>query len=363
MFNKIIIYLFYSTSILHAIYGDKDFLLFLRIAQLFGLISFLRVLGFKGRRFFESKAVFRSNSFKILVLSLIGAFIIGIINTRYNFLSNIYPLSFFGVSWLICYIKPRKNVFILISLATFSLLFYYYLSGVNPTEWVKGSRNHVSVLALYITIVPLLIHLLNNGKASLLLYIVLPFLCFMLSVFAVGRSGIVTSFLLLGGNIFLYYKNHKHKFKILLLYSSFIILIFYFLLPNFQFFLDSYLYKFTTREFALEDREDIIELYLNKMDFLTSFFSINSLEMISKNDLTLHNSYLHWHFAFGVFGLFILFISLKSLVKLFKINKIYFLILAVVLLRSFTDQILFSEGILLGLPFLLIISLIDFKFV
>ena len=150
--NKIIIIIFYIFSILHALFGEKEMLFFLRIAQIFGLIAFIRVWSLMGINLFQSKSIIRLNGFKVCLLAIFSTILIGFINFRLTILPVIYPISFLGVSLLISKTKLKINIFIFISFLVFSLLCYYFLTGVPQSDWVKGSRNHVSVLVLYISI-------------------------------------------------------------------------------------------------------------------------------------------------------------------------------------------------------------------
>lgn len=359
--NRIIIIIFYLCSILHALFGEKEWLFFLRIAQIFGLIAFVRVWSLMGVNLFEFRSIIRLNGFKVCLLAIASTILIGFINFRLTILPVIYPISFLGVSLLISKTKLKINIFIFISFLVFILLSYYFKIGMSPTEWVKGSRNHVSVLVLYISIMPLLIHKLNNGGTHLIINIILPILAFTFSLFAIGRSGIMVSGIYLLGNMYLYLINHKNKYKILLM-----VLIVLYIMSNeimnyFEILNNDYLYKINNRGLQLEARQDIIDYYFSKINFITIFFSIDNLELSEKLGLTLHNSYLSWHFRFGFFSFIILYISLKSLFQSLKANKSIALILLVILIRSFTDQILLTEGILLGLPFILSLTIDNYK--
>ena len=250
---------------------------------------------------------------------------------------------------------------IFISAIVFGLLSYYALIGVSPQEWVKGSRNHVSVLVLYISIVPSLIYQLSNRGAHLILNIIFPTIALSLSIIAIGRSGIIVSSIYFLGNIYFYLNNYKYKYASFLIISLGLLIFSYELKSSFELINDVYLYKINNRGVKLESRQEIIDYYLSKLNFFTLIFSLESLNLKEKMDLTLHNSYLCWHFKYGFFSFLILYISLRSFFKSLLRNKKLALILIVILTRSFTDQILLTEGILLGFPFILSLIMVNTK--
>lgn len=101
---------------------------------------------------------------------------------------------------------------------------------------------------------------------------------------------------------------------------------------------------------------------MNKLDFLSSIFSLPDDNFISSvGGLTFHNSYIHWHFTYGFGSVLILIIVMRSIVKSFMREVYLNLLLIVLLVRSFSDQILLSDGILFGLPLFLIITINDRK--
>lgn len=359
--NRIIVIFFYTFSILHSLFGEKDFLLFLRLAQFSGLIAFLIVLNQKDTNLFKSKSIISLTGYKVSFLAIGGTLIIGFLNLRLNISSIIYPISFIGVSLLTIISKPKLNIFIFLSFLVFLLFFYYALTGVNSSLWVKGSSNYVSVLVLYISFVPLLIHKINKGGVNLILNIIFPLLALCFSLIAIGRSGIIVSTIFFLGNLTLYFRDHKHKFMILSIFIIFFAFLSSKLYSYIDFITNEYLFKLINKGTTSDVRKDIVDYYFSKINFRTLLFSIDNLDLDKKMGVTLHNSYLSWHYKYGFFSFVIFYITILSFFKSLKRDKVLSIILIVILIRSFTDLILLTEGILFGFPFILALLLVDYK--
>jgi len=359
--NRLIVIFFYIFSILHTLFGEKDFLLFLRLAQFSGLIAFLMVMNQKGGNLFKSKSIIRLTGYKIPFLAIAGTIIIGLLNLRLNITPIIYPISFISVSLLTILSKPKLNIFIFLSFLVFLLFFYYALTGVDISLWVKGSSNYVSVLVLYISFVPLLIHKINKGGVNLILNIIFPMLALSFSIIAIGRSGIIVSTIFFLGNLTLYVRNHKHKFMILSIFIIFFAFSFSKLYSFIDFITNDYLFKLINKGATSEVRKDIVDYYFSKINFRTLLFSIDNLDLDKQMGVTLHNSYLSWHYKYGFFSFVIFYMTILTFFKSLKTDKVLSIILIVILIRSFTDLILLTEGILFGFPFILALLLVDYK--
>lgn len=337
-------------------FGEKEFLFFLRFAQVFGLISFFRLIFLEGGNLINSRVKLKSYPYIFTFLAIIGLILTGLLNSRLLILSLIYPISFFSISYLIIITKPSHKPFTFISILVFLTLIFYYVNGLSPTEWVKGSRNHISVLLIYTTIIPILLNELNTRKSNLTVNVIFPLLSLALSITAVGRSGILSSAVLFSGSIY-YYLTNTERFRYLL-YPFFILLFssFYFLLlPYIDFINDSYLYKFNNRGIQLESRQEIINFYISQIDLKSFIFSFDNIKQVQYLGLTFHNSFIHWHFSYGIFSVFLFLLTIRSFIKLIRHNIYLSILFLVIILRSFTDQILYSDGILIGLPFILIL--------
>lgn len=353
-FNRILILLFFLFSLLHQIIGLKEDLIFLRLAQLVGFFAFFKLL-----MDFELKVIIRKTTFKILLISIISTITVGIVNNRLYLLNLVYPLCFFSISWMMVNAKLAPRFFVIVTLLVVSVFSLLYLTNVPPSEWVKGSRNYVSVLLMYLTITSSCVALINTRVPNFLVHLLLPLLCMIFTILALGRAGIITALLLFFVNTLYYFDGiKKNGWKILIF--LFLLSIALFTSDRFDSIQSNYLYKFERKGFDLDERGDIINLYLEKLDFLSSIFSLPDYSfMRAVGGLTFHNSFIHWHYTYGFGSFLILFLVIHSIFKSFR-REIYLnLLLVLVLVRSFTDQVLLSDGILLGLPFFLIIAIND----
>ena len=359
--DRLLIYSFFAFSVMHQIIGAKDDLFFLRIAQLTGMSSFFRIV-FSDE---ISRVLRRSHhlSFKILLVCIASTLVVELFNDRLYLLDLIYPLSFFSVSYLIIKTRPSPTFFLVVSVITFAFLFSKYIQGYPPAEWVKGSRNFVSVLCIYLTITTILVSNLFTKETKLAIYFGLPLMTVVFSVLALGRSGIISSILILivSSLHFINSKGRQHlsKYFFLLIVLGLGIFVYQYI----DFIESSFLYKFERKGIELDERGDVISMYLNNLDLYTFLFSYESLDWIfTVQGITLHNSYLHWHFSFGFGAFIILFLILKSGASTYKTSKYLAFLLGIILIRSFSDQVLLSDGILLGFPLILLIMINDYKF-
>lgn len=346
--SQILVYPFFVFSVAHNIFGSKENLLLLRLAQGCGVLSFFWVIWN-----FESFRWKNSFSFRLLLVLTISIVLVNLMNGQLDLFSIVYPLSFFSISFLIRDSNVSLTFFVVLTIVVYSWFGYVAINEISPNEWVKGSRNHVSVLVIYMVILTQLIVLIKYGGGNLITHAILPFGSLIFSVLAIGRGGIISSGLLFIFSVLhLYFKNKKMQFNILILFIGiFFVGIWFFnlldVLNQFDI-INQYLYKFETQGFESEDREYLIYSYINSMSLLDFFIGNRDFPLI---DLTLHNSFLHWHLKYGIGSLFFCIIVIRKMLHLMSFNFSIFLILLVILFRSWSDQILVSDGILMGLPF------------
>ena len=354
--DKTLVILFFLFSVLHQIIGDKEDLTFLRLAQIVGIISFVRFLALA-----DFKILIKYISFKIFIVCVIATVLVGFANGRLYLLNLIYPLSFISVSYLAIKSKPSFQFFVLITGLIFAFLIYKILQGNPPGSWIKGSRNYVSVLILYLTITTICIHRINNNTGfKMIVYFVLPLIGMFFCVLALGRAGILSSILLIASSLLYLSRDKLNRNKT----RIFLLLIAVTLIPvifdNFDQIEASYLYKFQTKGLELDERADVIDLYFDKINVISFIFSVPDVNSIYYSEgITLHNSYLHWHFSYGIGAIFIFILLFKSILVSFRRDLNLNILLVIILMRSFSDQILLSDGILMGFPLFLIIMIND----
>lgn len=156
-------------------------MLLLRLAQGCGVLSFLGYLEFWK---FPLEKFF---SFRLLLVLTISIVLVNLMNGQLDLFSIVYPLSFFfnfiSYSWFKCFF----NVFVVLTIVVYSWFGYVAINEISPNEWVKGSRNHVSVLVIYLVILTQLIALIKYGGGNLITHAILPFGSLIFSVLAIGR--------------------------------------------------------------------------------------------------------------------------------------------------------------------------------
>jgi len=360
--NNFLIFSFVLFSLLHQLIGDKDDLFYLRVAQAIGLVSFVRVMFLKWSEdpFFRETAAIRSVKL-ILAICVISSMMIEFAHSRFYFLNLIYPISFGAVSMLVYVVRPSVVPFVTLSVLVQLWVFSKFFAGLSPNDWVKGSRNYVSVVVMYTVLVPFLIAKLRpkeDWKTELLF---LSMGALALSVFALGRSGILACLMLVGVNVYNGLRGARRVFSVgvILIVVSFAS---YWVYVNLDSISSVFLYKFETRGFESQERSMIIKNYFDRLDAYSLLFSYPDItRFLTVHGITLHNSYLHWHFSYGIGAVLVLNVIVGAAYKLLSAQVDVFVVLIVLMMRSYTDQILLTEGVLLGLPLMLIVCVANVK--
>jgi len=170
---------------------------------------------------------------------------------------------------------------------------------------------------------------------------VLPALItFLICLISLSRSNIICAFLLLGGVLLYIFKNYSILKKAVFLIGVFLLLSLTVYLS--YDFLESSLQRFDERGFESTERSLFLNSYIEKLNLNSFLFGITSEQypffLLNGN---FHNSFLGGHSSFGIlFVVFLLFIIQLIIRKTF--TAFFLVILALVLLiRSFTDTIMF----------------------
>jgi hypothetical protein len=238
---------------------------------------------------------------------------------------------------------------------------YSYAIGITPSELLLNySHNHISVILLYSTILFYLSHSSLDIKTQK--YSILPAIsCLLLSTFSVGRSGMLSSFILVLFLTLLKYQNqifHNKNFYIKLSYFLSSFLLTYGLYSLFSYAeKEGYFSRFEERGLESQARQLIIYSYIENIDGL-SFILGNTSGFFQENTgLSAHISYLGLHNHFGVASILLIAYICYTLIQYYKFNKYYMSLLTVILIRSFTDDVLMSGGVMFGI--LLVILLLS----
>lgn len=286
--------------------------------------------------------------FVLFFLLMMSMVVVGNISSIYDLLSI---LQYFGIALLLINFKLNLRIIKISFYLNVIFFLYHILIQSNPNEILKASRNMISVIMIA-QLSLLYIACQKNGK----IFTYFPaLLAFLISFWAIGRSGILTTGIIIIGVLIITLSQNKKK-KVLIVNSIviFIILI-SIMLPTvsnkiFSLFSENYqvIYQRTVTVGLQDDgRKTIIDNYLNDMFTNREYFLFgvpyknNSVYQLFNNNL--HNSYLKAHSIFGLFGIiFIFWKSIQSIINYFKErNFLYLILLIAILIRIATDTVAF----------------------
>ena len=338
-FASIIIVIFYMLYLIKIKYGS--FYYISSVTSIFmiiiGISSLLLII------------LFEKIPKKVTVISLLFAYIL------FSFLSSLYTenyrfqdyfllLQYMGVGLLL--IKFRLNNKIIRTSFYIHTLFFVLLIllGTHPNDVFTVSRNNISSIMIIQCSLLYMSDKQMDNKIKILPSIIL----FIISIWAIGRSGIISAIVLLVGIILINQNSSKHKF-----FKAFSLTIFLssFYLVAINFLYDSIFKNAVERESnqTLLDpaRTMIIEEYLKKASEsfynLILGFHIKDNFVFSIFSYNLHNAYLRLHSLSGLGGvlIFIILIVRAAFMYFKDKNYILLLLLVVIILRMSTDILAF----------------------
>lgn len=217
---------------------------------------------------------------------------------------------------------------------------YIYRNGPfvkEETELLVNSRNYVSYFVVLYSL-PYFVHCFDYNKVPSLL---VPIVCLIISIFAIGRGGILISLGLLVGVLYLK-MNQKKKVRIVYRVAFIFIIAFILFVGVGADFFDIYFSRFS--EIGMNDAGRMpswIEYIISMLNPINLLFGtkIESLNYTMKYlNGSLHNSFFTLHAIEGFIGLVLILYMFKGLWQLYK--QRYFVlvtILTVLLFKGFTD--------------------------
>ncbi len=334
---------------------------------LFGLIAYIQLANVGGifTRFpimigllvFIIETIYLSRRYQF-VYQLTGVLLLGfllnvLVNDRELFLgvatrilSNIGIALFLLRRPLAGFVLPFTYLLFGFVVAYFT---YYFYNGIDPNAiFLTASRNTVSWLLIFYSAIIYIV----TDKARSEIPVLPAVMTVIFSVMSYGRSGIISSFILLIGILLLtFYENRKNsKFYILL---TFLGILFMFFLSNVGdigntiYDISHYFHRLETKGLSDSDgREYIWNTYISQMNMTRFLFGTNpeyDSSVISFNS-NYHNSFIAFHASFGIASIIFMFLMLWDLVKLLNRNNLILLILITFIFRAFTDSGLFFES-------------------
>jgi hypothetical protein len=171
-----------------------------------------------------------------------------------------------------------------------------------------------------------------------------------ISIWAIGRSGIASSFVLLLGLLFVRIRA-KQKYIYILIISLFIAYLFRDIL--FRVAIDyvkvgNAIDLYLAREVTPSERMDIWAYYFNNLDIFRLIFGVNvhtdpwpEREYLAYN---YHNSFINLHLQTGFMGLITIALIIFSLLKYYRINQVFFFLFLTVIFRWSTDLGIFFDS-------------------
>lgn len=221
--------------------------------------------------------------------------------------------------------KIYKYFFSFFYLATIVLLITLFFTD-NPNDIFVSSRNSVSLL-LVPTASIFILKPLENYKYSI---VTLCFIIFICCLLAQGRSGIITSLLLLIGAS-LRYLNNKQRLTLGIVALSILFITFYYT-PYLDYLMSSGLKDTSRNNFVSEYFRS-----LSSYTFLIGNDDFSTLPLIASFQNNPHNQYVRFHSYFGI--LFVFFLFFIAIFMLKKISLANIFIYTAILFRFFTDTV------------------------
>ena len=288
-------------------------------------------------------------AYQLTGVLLLGLLLSALVNNTPFLVGSANLLSHTGIALFLLrrplegFVFPFTYLLFLFVVAYFT---YYFYNGIDPNEiFLYASRNVVSwLLIVYSAIIYIV-----SDKARLKIPVLPAVMTVIFSVMSYGRSGIISSFILLMGILLLTFRENRKNSKFYILLTFLGILSMFFLsnggdIGNTIYDISHYFHRLETQ--GLSDsagREYIWNTYINQMDMTRFLFGTNAKydSSVITFDYNYHNSFMNFHASFGIVSIIFMFLMLWAMVKLFNRNNLLLLILITVILRSFTDDLVF----------------------
>lgn len=292
-----------------------------------------------------------------IFLLLISFFVSSILNTRLDrIIQNLFfILASSGIALLL---TTRSVSLWAVSIPFWGLSSYFILLiflSVDPMEAIFTSQNGISQMILIAAISYYLVSHSLNRKIDLKPALI----ALIISIWGVGRSGILVGLILLFGVFLL-----KSESKVIrtVLFTSFALFVFFMAIPFWgndeqieffygffgdSFFKNAILNYAKTFDSTYTGRADIIGYYFQNIDLFRTFFGVNPRteywpggEFLNYN---YHNSFIMLHSQTGFFAFIIILLLIISFFTFIKKDKMYSLLILALCLRWSTDSYLFFE--------------------
>lgn len=288
--------------------------------------------------------------FLLLILFIFFSFYVGRLNWRL-----FAPLHFILYSYGFAMILVNRLVYSLSGYIIFYALASYFVflmligvSGEFALQW--SSSNGVSIVMLIACISLYITTRFDKREIDLKPALI----TLIISIWGIGRGGIISSFILYIGLVFIKFDTKpRYIYSIILIIFTLIVSIYAYSDFFFDFainnsFTSNAMIRFIERsgEFTESSaRSNFWQNYFNNLDLFRFIFGVNvetdPWDEGLQNEFNYHNSFISLHSQTGLIGILTMLLILFSLFDLFKNDKVLFLLLFVLVIRSFTDSMIF----------------------
>jgi len=228
-------------------------------------------------------------------------------------------------------------------LAVYSLI--KMLAGVENTGLSAINRNVISV-SILVACISLYILKRKNKKIDLKP----AFIASVISIWGIGRSGIVSCLVLFFGLFLVRFRTKK--VKVLFIICS-LILVFKFQIGLFEYIINKPFFSNPINHYLINDKMNITGMsrwilwsqYFNDLNVFRIIFGADERETqrveLAVMDFNYHNSFIHLQLQTGFMGLITMAVILFALFKNYKTNRVYFFLMLCFIIRATTDFIIF----------------------
>ena len=234
--------------------------------------------------------------------------------------------------------RPAK-LYVLLFAGTIFLLM---LLGVKPRGFFpSSSQNMFSWLGITAAS---LVYLIQSRERPEKYPLWPAALAFAISIWALGRSGILATGALLAG-VFAYNLRRSGRKLLYLVLAGFLLASF-----GFAFFvyragdIETAVSRFRKKSVSEDPRLEIAQYYLSELDSAKSLlfgFDIVADGRLESRNYNLHNSILQLHYRMGLGGILAFLLILRGIVRRGRKDRIYYAIALPILMRIFTDTVAF----------------------
>jgi hypothetical protein len=224
--------------------------------------------------------------------------------------------------------------------AYFFILMFIGVDGYTALKFC--SFNGISIVMLVACISLYIIMSMEKKKIDLKPAII----TLIISIWGIGRSGIISSFALLIGILLVRWRA-KPRYILYTIIGLFIALLFMYA-TDYSFFknaIDHYLVR--SGEAGPSERWMMWSNYFNNLDISRVIFGVNVVEdPWPKKEImayNYHSSFINLHLQTGLMGLITLALIIIALLKFYKTNKVFFILFLTLILRASSDCFIFFD--------------------